>query len=349
MSIFCPACGEENRDSAPFCELCQTMFRPAAQPVISVAESVATSPPPERAEPPGPAVATLTPVSVRRAPTPAPRLEISAAVPGEDAVLTSPSERPAANVTGTPAAYRLGKRVLLYIPTAPARRSQGGLIAAGVGGACIALIGVAAGRLTGNANPHTAAQVEPVGKAVEYAPPTERARGLARPAVQSRAREVAYAPGPVSALPQREAPKRLAPSGGRTPGLGRPAPAPRAPSQRVPAPGAKRTEQIKLASQSQDAPTQRVIGPPASLTSETEDSFLCPSTGHYVEVGDLAADVVAKCGPPGGKPNNKSVKTRGTTSERWVYDFGETYFTHILWFQLGRLIRIEEGGYGGAH
>jgi hypothetical protein len=113
----------------------------------------------------------------------------------------------------------------------------------------------------------------------------------------------------------------------------------------VPDPAAKRAEQTTSPDQGQDARTQRILGPPASLAL-AEDSFLCPSTGQYVKVGDMAADVLAKCGPPEGKQDSRSVKVRGIGYERWFYDFGETYFTRTLLFQLGRLTRIEEGGYG---
>jgi hypothetical protein len=86
----------------------------------------------------------------------------------------------------------------------------------------------------------------------------------------------------------------------------------------------------------------------ATASPALAESFRCPSTERYVEVGDVAAEVLAKCGPPAAKEVIKGGKARSIAYERWVYDFGDTYLTRILLFQSGRLIRIDEGGYGRA-
>ena len=76
--------------------------------------------------------------------------------------------------------------------------------------------------------------------------------------------------------------------------------------------------------------------------------FYCPRTGIYVEEARQSmADVESACGSPTTKESKKGRK--GTVTERWTYDFGPTYFVRILIFVGGRLVAIEEGGYGQSH
>ncbi|HEX7505497.1 MAG TPA: DUF2845 domain-containing protein [Polyangia bacterium] len=77
------------------------------------------------------------------------------------------------------------------------------------------------------------------------------------------------------------------------------------------------------------------------------ESFRCPTTELFVEIGDTQAQVEAKCGLPSAEKIVKGGR-RGGTQIRWIYDFGYAYFTRILLFQRGYLIRIDDSDYGKA-
>ena len=72
--------------------------------------------------------------------------------------------------------------------------------------------------------------------------------------------------------------------------------------------------------------------------------FDCPPTGAYIEEGQSMSDVESACGPPTTRVSKEG--RRGTVTERWTYDFGPAYFVRTLVFVAGRLVSIEEGGYG---
>jgi hypothetical protein len=80
------------------------------------------------------------------------------------------------------------------------------------------------------------------------------------------------------------------------------------------------------------------------------ESFRCPDSELLVDIGDTMAQVQAKCGPPTAQQNIKGGKRGGIAFVQWLYDFGPAYFTRVLIFQArGYLIKIDDGGYGGAH
>jgi hypothetical protein len=72
--------------------------------------------------------------------------------------------------------------------------------------------------------------------------------------------------------------------------------------------------------------------------------FYCPRKGTYVEEGQSTAEVESACGPPATKERKTGAK--GRITERWTYDFGPGYFVQYLLFLNGRLVMIEDGGYG---
>jgi len=70
------------------------------------------------------------------------------------------------------------------------------------------------------------------------------------------------------------------------------------------------------------------------------DGFRCPTTDRLVETGDTMAKVLKDCGTP--KSRTDLIETACTksgrcakfkTGERWVYDFGSSYFVHHLLFK----------------
>lgn len=77
------------------------------------------------------------------------------------------------------------------------------------------------------------------------------------------------------------------------------------------------------------------------------ESFRCPDSELFVEIGDTMAQVQAKCGPPTAQQNIKGGKRGGIAFVQWLYDFGPAYFTRVLLFERGYLIRIDDDGYGG--
>lgn len=84
--------------------------------------------------------------------------------------------------------------------------------------------------------------------------------------------------------------------------------------------------------------------------------------GGIVSVGDSKLDLVGKCGWPAlqeedhlGERTTVLRPSRGEvlwsrsftgTSERWTYDFGPNRFIQLAVLELGRIVRIERGGYG---
>jgi uncharacterized protein DUF2845 len=100
----------------------------------------------------------------------------------------------------------------------------------------------------------------------------------------------------------------------------------------------------------------------------TDGSFICGR--KVVMLGDSAADVLSRCGPPtqrqGGGARGRSGRSRASGAaarsplvtagragrgrrgeEIWIYEFGSRQLVRVLYFAAGRLTRIEVGGYGG--
>ncbi len=83
-----------------------------------------------------------------------------------------------------------------------------------------------------------------------------------------------------------------------------------------------------------------------------QDGFRCPATSRLVQVGDSARKVEKRCGRPDVREPyveeycNDQGDCRRRVGERWIYDFGRTYFTRYLLFFNGVLTRIDEGDYG---
>ena len=145
MSVVCPACGEENRDSALVCELCQALLKPAAGSVTPGARPVTPAPRPKT-----PVARTLTPA---RPVTPP---------------VQSVTALPAAKQTEPASGTRTGQPAVLFIPAAPPRQGHGGALAAGIIGAAGALIAVALFKLTGSSTPPAPAQPQPTKKELVY-------------------------------------------------------------------------------------------------------------------------------------------------------------------------------------
>jgi len=75
------------------------------------------------------------------------------------------------------------------------------------------------------------------------------------------------------------------------------------------------------------------------------DTFRCGS--DLVSMGDTMGKVVLTCGPPSWKD---SVGYAGGLQEVqiWYYNCGRDDFLYALYFQGGRLTRIESQGYGSG-
>lgn len=84
-------------------------------------------------------------------------------------------------------------------------------------------------------------------------------------------------------------------------------------------------------------------------------------SGGLVSVGDSKLDLVGKCGWPTLEERQEGGHTvahrewRGgawlnhrvtAATERWTYDFGSNQFIQIVVLELGKIVRIERGGYG---
>ena len=213
MSIVCQACGEENRDSALVCELCQALLKPAARPVTPVARPVTPTPRP------------VTPVA--RPATPAPR----PVTPPVKAVKPAP----AANEAEPPPQTHTGQPAVLYIPAVPPRQGHGGTIAAGIIGAAVALIAVAALKLTGKPQPAPVASPQPARQELVYV--------QVPVAVPAPAADPVFLP---AAAPTQPAPSPMVR-------------APEPPRAAEPLPA--RSNQITVPYHGQDARTQRILVP----------------------------------------------------------------------------------------
>ncbi len=93
--------------------------------------------------------------------------------------------------------------------------------------------------------------------------------------------------------------------------------------------------------------------------ASADGSFRCD--GGLVSVGDSKLDLVGKCGWPALQEDHLGEQTtivqerradgawtRAVTvsTERWTYDFGPNQFIQIVILELGKIVRIERGGYG---
>jgi hypothetical protein len=88
----------------------------------------------------------------------------------------------------------------------------------------------------------------------------------------------------------------------------------------------------------------------AGLSASADDVMRCGAA--IVDIGMVAAQVVAKCGEPQSREvDSAPVKRRGVTGavnttgstriERWTYDRGYGQFPALLTFEKGRLKSIE--------
>ncbi len=78
---------------------------------------------------------------------------------------------------------------------------------------------------------------------------------------------------------------------------------------------------------------------------------------RLVRVGDSKAEVFRICGEPAWrekydeewwqKERDRGIRHGGSIAhEQWVYNFGPTQFMQYLYFENGRLVKIERGDYG---
>lgn len=96
---------------------------------------------------------------------------------------------------------------------------------------------------------------------------------------------------------------------------------------------------------------------PAAVRAD--DSLRCD--GGIVSVGDSKLDLLGKCGWPALREERAGERTavlreRGASvlvqrtvtasPERWTYDFGPNRFLQVVVVELGRVVRVERGGYG---
>jgi hypothetical protein len=80
--------------------------------------------------------------------------------------------------------------------------------------------------------------------------------------------------------------------------------------------------------------------------------------GGIVSTGDVAGEVVSKCGQPtstsqreqknvvGGTTLTRERTITSTIIDDWTYNFGPNQFQYLLTLQNGRVTRIESLGYG---
>jgi len=90
------------------------------------------------------------------------------------------------------------------------------------------------------------------------------------------------------------------------------------------------------------------------LTGSPAAALRCGS--DLVVVGDHRFEVLAKCGEPAlidswdrkvyVAPYDNRIESRQVVVEEWTYNFGSSRFVKILRFENGRLVHIEEAGYG---
>lgn len=157
------------------------------------------------------------------------------ATPIEIVTPSRPSPTVLPRITTPPAPSQPGKPAVLFIPAAPPRRGRGGAIVAGVVGACVALIAVAAVQLTAKPKPPAEASPTPAKTERVYVPVPV----------------VVHSPVAAEQIPSDPSPANPA----------------RAPVARTPEPphagepAAKRSDQIIVPYRGQDARTQRILVP----------------------------------------------------------------------------------------
>lgn len=101
----------------------------------------------------------------------------------------------------------------------------------------------------------------------------------------------------------------------------------------------------------------RFLLPAAVFLLPAPDSALAMRCGHeLVSIGDLAVEVLEKCGPP--LTVNRwegAIQSRGffrfnlleqVIIEEWIYDLGPNKFIRVLRFENGRLVDEETAGKG---
>lgn len=87
------------------------------------------------------------------------------------------------------------------------------------------------------------------------------------------------------------------------------------------------------------------------------DSFRCGN--RLVSTDDTKMDVISKCGPPhdsetvsydtkGSVSSGGSVNLRTKKVEKLYYNCGEGSFIRVLTLISGKLVKIENGGYGSG-
>jgi hypothetical protein len=91
-------------------------------------------------------------------------------------------------------------------------------------------------------------------------------------------------------------------------------------------------------------------------TRARAEGFRCPQSDRLVEVGDSSEEVEESCGPPKSREDVRGEGCSdsgrcysGKIGERWVYDFGPSYFKRYLLFIGDHLSQIQSGKYGKAH
>lgn len=88
-----------------------------------------------------------------------------------------------------------------------------------------------------------------------------------------------------------------------------------------------------------------------TFAAAADDSVRCRSN-RLVNVGMIAAEVVARCGEPKDRSiedvpirarnlNGAVIVTGSTRVERWTYDRGQGQFDAVLSFEDGKLVRID--------
>ena len=93
--------------------------------------------------------------------------------------------------------------------------------------------------------------------------------------------------------------------------------------------------------------------PGAATVCRADDSLRCPSTGRTIKVGDTPVKVQKKCGSPKRREDiiadsctDDGRCFTGKIGERWVYDFGRSYFVRYVIFMDNHVSQIADGEYG---
>ncbi len=95
----------------------------------------------------------------------------------------------------------------------------------------------------------------------------------------------------------------------------------------------------------------------APRAAADDGSLRCP--GGLVSIGDSKLDLLAKCGAPALREGHVEERWVGASAavpvhrrfvtlgvESWTYDFGPRSFLAFVRIELGKVVRIERGGYG---